>query len=72
MLFGRKKDTLPEIDTAGKQAVIRSSICTGEKSAGFRNPETGSFEEAMLIRSPADVERFRKHYGITGEIPTIY
>ena len=72
MLFQRKKDDLPQIDTAGKQPVIRSSICTGEKSAGFRNPETGAFEEVMLIRSPQDVEVFRKHYKIEGEIPVVY
>ena len=52
--------------------VIRSSICTGEKAAGFQDKKTGRFQEVMLIRNQNDLEEFRRHYGITGEIPTIY
>ena len=51
---------------------IRSSICTGEKAAGFLEKNTGHFREVMLIRNQNDLEEFRRHYGITGEIPTIY
>ena len=39
-------------------AVIRSSICTGEKVAGFKDKETGHFTEVMLIRSPEDEAAF--------------
>ena len=52
--------------------VIRSSICTGEKVAGFRDRETGKIEEIMLIRSGDDLEAFRQKYGIEEEIQTIY
>ena len=41
-------------------AVIRSSICTGEKVAGFKDLEGGRFTEVMLIRSRQDEERFRE------------
>ena len=51
---------------------IRCSICTGEQVAGFRNKETGRFEEVMLLRSPDDLSRFRQQYGITGEIEKFY
>ncbi len=53
-------------------AVIRASICTGEKAAGFRDLRTGRFTEIMLLRTPGDLEAFRRLYGISGEIPTRY
>ena len=45
-------------------AVIRSSICTGEKVAGFRDKKDGRFTEIMLIRSPKDIESFKETYGV--------
>ena len=72
-MFGRKKK--PEAlvyDKDRKTPVIRCSICTGEQVAGFRNRETGRFEEVMLLRTPEDLEAFRKAYGIDGEIEKIY
>jgi hypothetical protein len=44
--------------------VIRSSICTGEKVAGFKNKTDGHFTEVMLIRSPADEKEFKETYGV--------
>lgn len=49
-------------DPAKQYAVIRSSICTGEKVAGFKNRESGHFQEIMLIRDAEDEARFRKIY----------
>ncbi|HBZ02359.1 MAG TPA: aspartate dehydrogenase [Lachnospiraceae bacterium] len=51
-------------DPEKQYAVIRSSICTGEKVAGFKNKDDGHFVEVMLIRSPADEESFKEMYGI--------
>jgi len=71
-LFGRKK-TAPETREAARGIpAIRCSICTGEQVAGFRVPETGRFEEVLLLRSPEDLDRFRKKYGIEGEIEKFY
>ena len=72
LFFGRKKseNTVPA-RPEGTPA-IRCSICTGEQVAGFRNRETGRFEEVMLLRTPEDLEAFRKRYGITDEIEKIY
>ena len=47
--------------------VIHASICTGEKAVGFRNKETGKFEEVMLLKSEKDMEIFLKKYGLKEE-----
>ena len=59
-------------DRSRLDPVIRASICTGEKVAGFRDRQTGHFSEVMLIRTDADIQHFRQMYGITGPIETIY
>ena len=51
---------------------IRCSICTGEQVAGFRDPDTGKFEEVMLLRTPGDLEAFKQQYGLSGEIEKFY
>jgi hypothetical protein len=72
MLFGRKSRE-PEIkfDPDRQYAMIRSSICTGEKVAGFKDKEDGRFTEIMLIRSHEDELYFKELYGIE-EIKTEY
>ena len=53
--------------------MIRSSICTGEKVAGFQDIRTGKFTEVLLIRAPGDLEEFCRLYGIgADEISTQY
>ncbi len=65
MLFS-KKSREPKIkyDPDKQYAMIRSSICTGEKVAGFRNKEDGHFTEVMLIRSYEDELRFKEMYNL--------
>lgn len=65
MLFG-KRSRGPEIkfDLDKQYAIIRSSICTGEKVAGFKNKEDGHFTEVMLIRSYEDELRFKELYNL--------
>ena len=51
--------------------VIRSSICTGEKVAGFWDIRTGKFTEVMLIRDSKDMDLFLEKYDISvAEIKT--
>ena len=57
------KEKIP-FDPETQYAVIRSSICTGEKTAGFKNKTDGHFTEVMVIRDSEDIERFKKIYGI--------
>lgn len=59
----RKKQPIP-FDPQTQYAVIRSSICTGEKAAGFKDLNSERFVEVMLIRSPQDVQRFKELYGL--------
>ena len=61
---GRELAEKIPFDPARQIAVLRSSICTGEKVAGFKDLEGGRFTEVMLIRSPKDEERFREIYGL--------
>ena len=51
-------------DPATQKAVIRCSICTGEKVAGFKNKADGQFKEVMLIRSHEDEEKFKEMYHV--------
>lgn len=44
--------------------MIRTSICTGEQTAGFQDQATGKFHEIMLIRSDADLREFLETYGV--------
>ncbi|MGN1138473.1 MAG: hypothetical protein ACI4RM_03430 [Ruminococcus sp.] len=56
-------ETIP-FDPQKQYAVIRSSVCSGEKVAGFRNIEDGIFTEVMLIRTVEDEKRFKKIYNL--------
>ena len=69
-LFGRNGK--PTYDSEKLVPAIRSSICTGEKVAGFKDKATGHFSEVVLIRSDRDLDEFRKTYGIEGEIEVFY
>lgn len=75
MLFCGKKHSSPSFDynPSSMYPAIRSSICTGEQTAGFINRETGSFTAVMLIASPADRKEFCRIFGIKDcEIKIIY
>jgi hypothetical protein len=64
-MFGRrKKPTLPAYDKTGKIPVLRSSICTGEQVAGFKDPVSGKFDDLMLIRSEKDLNAFLSQYQV--------
>ena len=65
MMFGRRKrrDASP-YDKTGKFSVIRSSICTGEQVAGFKDIVSGKFEELMLIRDERDLAEFLSRYQV--------
>ncbi len=71
-LFSRKRRITETYDPARFTPAVRVSICTGERTAGFREKGTGLFREDMLIRDDADLEEFRRRYGIDGPIETFY
>ncbi len=70
-MFGKKTEQ-KSYDPAVKEPMIRASICNDEQVAGFKNLQTGAFEEIMLIRNESDLDSFRKQYGITGKITKFY
>ena len=69
-LFRKPKG--PQYDAEKQAPAIKKSICTGEAVAGFVDRATGNFTEVMLIRTPKDLDDFRRRYGIEGPIETIY
>lgn len=65
MFFKKGKKSMAQAyDKTGKIPVLRASICTGEKVAGFKDAATGKFEELMLIRSEEDIRQFLHAYGV--------
>ena len=74
-LFSRRKRTAikPAIpfDPSTQVPVIKSSVCTGEKVAGFKDIRSGRFTDVALIRSEDDLNAFKAAYGIK-EVKTEY
>lgn len=44
----------------------------GEQVTGFKDIHTGKIVEVMLIKNQADLDAFKKMYGIDGEIEKEY
>ena len=63
----RKKQEKKSYDKENLRPIIRASICTGEKVAGFKDINTGKFTEVMLIRDHKDLYEFKEMYGIRDE-----
>ena len=61
MFRHKKKSDRKEFDREKMIPAVRSSICTGEKVAGFRNKQTGKFEEVMMIRTEQELQEFIKN-----------
>ena len=73
-MFFRKKKTEPckTYDKNEWTPVLKSSICTGETVAGFRNNHTGKFRDECLVRSEEDIRAFKQSYGIDFDLEKIY
>ena len=66
-----RKQQKQEYDKNRFTPVIRCSICTGEQVAGFKDIQTGRFEEVMLIKDEKDRKVFMEKYGLS-EVPREY
>lgn len=62
-----KKIKKESYDKEHRKPVIKSSICTGEKVAGFKDLQSGKFTEVMLIRDDKDMKVFMEKYNISIE-----
>lgn len=47
-------------DKEHMKLVIKTSICTGEQVAGFKDIHTGKIEDIMLVKTSADIENLKK------------
>lgn len=54
-------------DKTTQVPVLRSSICTGERTVGFQDRATGAFSQMTLVRTDADLQAFLRAYGIAPE-----
>lgn len=63
-MFRKKEKQTKTYDRDKQIPVVRCSICTGEKVAGFKDVHTGKFEDIMLIRNDRDMEAFKKTYSV--------
>lgn len=63
----RKKQAPPpyRYDSETHKPVLKCSICNGEQVAGFKNLQTGKFDEIMLVRNEADLREFMEKYGVS-------
>lgn len=72
-LFKKKaKAVVLTYDKENTKPVIKASICNGEQVAGFKDIHTGKTREVMLIKSQADLDKFKAMYGINEEITKEY
>lgn len=60
-----KKQPPCSFDAKIQKPILRCSICTGEQVAGFKNLNTGKFEEVMLIKNEKELTEFMSRYGIS-------
>lgn len=71
-MFGKKKkSSVQEYDRETYRPILKCSICNGEQVAGFKNLQTGKFDEIMLVRGEADLREFMERYGVS-EVPKEY
>ena len=63
-LAREKKDPAFSYDPSKEKPIIRASICTGEKVAGFKNLSTGAFRDVFLIRDSKDLKAFLESCGV--------
>ena len=67
MMFGfnrNKKIAKIEYNKETEVPAVKSSICIGEKTAGFLEVSTGKYRDVMLIKSDADIDLFKKACGV--------
>lgn len=65
MLFKRRKQggLVPPVGLGRDDIQRQSSICTGETTIGFLDPKSGRLLQAVVVRSPRDIEDFYRSYG---------
>ena len=65
-LFRRGQEFRSEQSREGMRPAVKSSICTGERVAGFLDAG-GRFQDVMLIEGEEDLALFCRRYGVRKE-----
>jgi len=66
MIFGKKIKDIP-YDKAREIPALKTSICTGERVAGFVDSSTGRFRDYMLIRDEKELVAFCKGCSVSSD-----
>ena len=53
-----------KFDPEVEKPIVKSSICTGEKTAGFKNIKTGKYREVVAIKNDGDLRDFMRKCGV--------
>lgn len=64
-MFRRRIIEKRTYDKEKLKPVLKCSICNGEQVAGFKNRQTGKFEEVMFIRDTKDLAQFMEMYELS-------
>lgn len=65
-MFRKKQKAISyEYDRERQKPVLKCSICNGERVAGFKNLQTGKFEDIMLVKNDGDLHEFMERCGIS-------
>ena len=65
-MFKKKAShTYYDYDKETQKPILKCSICNGEQVAGFKNLQTGKFDEIMLIRNENDLREFMERCGVS-------
>lgn len=65
MFRKKQKAVFYEYDRERQKPVLKCSICNGERVAGFKNLQTGKFEDIMLVKNDGDLQEFMERCGIS-------
>ena len=68
-LFKKTRPASVSYAPATQEPVIRTSICTGEMTAGFLDRNTGAFQDLMRMGGEEEVREFCINEGnVTGRV----
>ena len=72
--FRKKRPASAAVDlSGGKRPAVRKSICTGEMTGWYIDPDTGKFHELELIDGAEGFENFCKSLRVSpGDVETFY
>ena len=66
-MFKKKKQERIPYNAETEQPAVKTSICTGERVAGFIEKDSRHFRDVMLIRSDKELEEFCAACGVKPE-----